>query len=515
MRLVALLSAGLFLATVLLYAPSVRYDYTGYDDFLYVDKEIITRGVTLDGVRWAFTIGQGRHYWHPLAWMSHMLDNQLFGRSPGAHHIVNAVIHALAAVVCFVVFNAMTRNLWAAFVTAALFAWHPLHVGSVAWVSERKDVLSGLAFFATLGVYAWYARRPGIGRYVAVFVATAVALSTKPMLVTLPCVMLLLDVWPLRRETSWSRLALEKLPLLALSAAVCIASYQIQIYDHSLRSAETHPIALRLANAIVSYVRYLYFTVWPVKLSIFYPYRAWSAAQVAGAAVVLIAITAVALWQRRQRPHVLIGWLWFLGTMVPAIGIIQSGSQSMADRYTYLPLVGVFIMIAWSVPWHRPAASIAGGVVLAACCAMSLYQLQFWRNDLALFGRAMAVTENNHLAHGYVGKALAAEKRDTEAMAQYARALELNPSYWEVHYNRGNLLLRNGEVPQAIDAYRRSVEIHPIYPDAWNNLGIALARQGALAEAEQSLIKAAELAPERTDIAANLARVRAMQKSAG
>ena len=514
-KIVALLSAGLFVATVLLYLPSVRYDYTGYDDFLYVDKEIITRGVTLDGARWAFTIGEGRHYWHPLAWMSHMLDAQLFGRSPGAHHIVNAVIHAVAAVACFLVLYAMTANLWAAFVTAALFAWHPLHVGSVAWISERKDVLSGVAFFATLGVYTWYARRPGAGRYIAVFIATAIALSTKPMLVTLPCVMLLLDVWPLRRENSWTRFALEKLPLLALSAAVCVASYQIQIYDHSLRSAETHPIPLRLANAVVSYVRYLYFTLWPVKLSIFYPYRAWSTAQVTGAALVLIAITAVTLWQRRRRPHLLIGWLWFVGMMVPAIGIIQSGSQSMADRYTYLPLVGVFIMIAWSVPWQKRAASVVAAVVLAACIAMSLYQLQFWRNDLTLFGRAMAVTENNHLAHGYVGKALAAQNRDAEAMAQYARALELNPNYWEVHYNLGNLLLRAERTREAIEAYRRSVEVHPIYPDAWNNLGIALAMQKDYAEAERSFAKAAELAPQRADIAANLARVRAMQKSSG
>ena len=508
-RLVALLGAGLFLATVLLYAPAARYDFIGYDDPEYVHKPIVARGVTLEGIRWTVGIGPGRHYWHPLAWMSHMLDVQLFGHDAGAHHLVNAVLHAAAAVACFLVLRAMTGDVWPAALTAALFAWHPLHVGSVAWVSERKDVLSGLAFFATLGVYAWYAKRPGAARYAALLAATAVALSTKPMLVTLPCVMLLLDYWPLARRERWARLALEKLPLLALSAAASIASYQIQIYDHALRSAETHPIAIRAGNALVSYVRYLYLTAVPLKLSIFYPYHAPAAWQVAGAALVLVAITAAAVWQARRRPYVLVGWLWFLGMLVPVIGVIQSGSQSMADRYTYLPLVGVFVMIAWALPYARRWTAVVAAAVLLACCAVSLYQIQFWRNDFTLFGRALAVTEKNHLAHGFVGKALAAQERDDEAFAHYQQALAINPDYWETYYNLGNLFLRNGRVPEAIDAYRRAVEIRPKLADAWNNLGIALASQEKLAEAEQSLLKAAEAAPNRADIAANLARVRA------
>lgn len=507
-RLVAILCAGLFVATVLLYAPTARFGFIGYDDPLYVHKDVIARGVTIEGIRWTLGIGPGRHYWHPLAWVSHMLDVQLFGHHAGAHHLVNVVIHAAAAVVCFLVLRAMTGNVWAAALTAALFAWHPLHVGSVAWVSERKDVLAGLAFFITLGIYAWYARRPGVARYLGLFAATAVALATKPMLVTLPCVMLLLDHWPLARRASWTKLALEKLPLLALSAAASIASYQIQIHDQALRSAETHPMAIRAGNAIVSYVRYLYFTAVPLKLSIFYPYRAWAAWQVAAAAGVLVAITAVVLWQRRSRPYLVVGWLWFLGMLVPVIGIIQSGSQAMADRYTYLPLVGLFIMIAWAVSYTRRTAIVAA-IVLVACGAMTLYQLQFWRNDLALFGRALAVTENNHLAHGYVGKALAAQNRDEEAFAHYQRALAINPHYWEVYYNLGNLLLRAGRTQEAIDAYRRAVEIQPKLADAWNNLGIALATQGNYAEAEQSLINASAVAPGRADIAANLARVRA------
>jgi tetratricopeptide (TPR) repeat protein len=502
-----MLCAGLFFGTVLLYAPTARFELTGYDDFLYVQGKQVQPGLTIDGVRWAFGIGEGRHYFEPLSWISHMAAVQVFGQRPGAHHLVNVVIHAAAAVALLLALVQLTGALWPSATTAALFAWHPLHVGSVAWVAERKDVLSGLGFAITLMTYAWYARRPTVGRYLALFACFAVALMTKPMLVTVPCVLLLLDYWPLKRFHAPGRVIAEKIPLLALSAAACIASVKIQFLDAAIRSGATHPLPLRLGNALVSYVRYLYKTAVPVRLSIFYPYEVWSAWQIAASAGLLIAITVAVILQRCSRPHLLVGWLWFVGMLVPVIGIVQSGSQSMADRYTYLPLIGVFIMVCWSIRWTRESR-IAAGVVLMACCGLSLYQLQFWKNDFTLFSRALEATENNHLAHGYVGKSLADRHDDQEAQEHYQRALEINPQYWETHYNLGNLLLRQGRTQDAIAHYSETVRLQPKFPDALNNLGIAQASQADWAAAEQSFRAAAEAAPDRVDIAQNLARVR-------
>ena len=509
-RLVAFLCAGLFLGTVLLYAPTARYGFIGYDDPLYVDNPRVQDGLTPRNIAWAFALGPDHaSNYHPVTWLSHMLDFTLAGRArPGFHHLHNVVLHAAAAAALLLVLYRATGVPWPAAGVAALFAWHPLHVQSVAWVAERKDVLCGLLFFLTIAAYAEFARRPAASRYALVLLGAAAAMLAKPMLVTLPFVLMLLDFWPLRRDTRSWRLFLDKLPLLGMAVAVSVLTVLAQGAGGAIRSTENLPLSVRLANVPVAYVRYLFKTVWPVDLAVFYPYRTWSPAVVVGAVTLLLLVTVVAVWQRRRRPYVMVGWLVFLGMLVPVIGVVQVGEQSIADRYTYLPLVGVFVMVCYAAPRGKGTGVLAA-VALVACCAATLYQIRFWKDDHALFGRALEVTRDNYIAHGYVGKALAARQEDAAALSHYDRAIAIKPAYAEAHYNRGNLLLRTGRMQDAVDAYRRAVDLRPDFADAWNNLGIALATQANYADAEQSLIKASAEAPQRADIAANLARVRA------
>ena len=498
-RLVALLCAGLFVATVLLYAQTFAFGFIGYDDPLYVDHPRVQNGLTLANARWAFTPGPGRaSNYHPVTWLSHMLDLSLAGRRPGFHHAHNVVLHALAAVALLVALHRMTGDVWRPAVVAALFAWHPLHVQSVAWIAERKDVLSGLFFSLTLLAYAAYARTPTTGRYAVVLTLAALAMLAKPMLVTLPFVLLLLDAWPLRRVatgTSRSRLVLEKLPLLALAVAVSVLTVLAQGQGGAIRTTENVPLAVRLANVPVSYVRYLLKTLWPIDLAVFYPYRVWPAAVVAASTLVLLIITAMAAWPWRRRPYLIVGWLIFLGMLVPVIGLVQVGEQSIADRYTHLPLIGLFVVVCYVVP-PRKSVGVVAAIALLACAAVTVYQVRFWRDDLTLFRRALETTDGNYLAHGYVGKALA-PVHPADAMVHYDRALELKPRYFEVHYNRANLLLAAGRLDDAIAGYRRAVEINPDFPEAWQNLAAAYARKGDFETAREYLKRAANARASR------------------
>ena len=494
----------------------MRYAFVGYDDPLYVENAHARQGLSPGNIRWAFELGPGHAgNFHPLTWLSHMLDFSLAGPRPGFHHAHNVLLHAAAAAALLLALYRATGALWPATVVAALFAWHPLHVQSVAWVAERKDVLSGLFFCLTLLAYVEYARRPSLRRYAIVFLLAAAAMLAKPMVVTLPAVLILLDYWPLgRRGVPWSRQLAEKLPLFAMSIAISVLTVLAQAQSGAIRTTENLPLSLRIANVPVSYARYLLRTAAPKDLAIFYPYVTWSLPIVICATLILLITTAIAIAQRRRRPYLIVGWLIFLGMLVPVIGIVQVGEQSIADRYTYLPLTGVFLMLCWAAPWTRGSALIAG-VALAACFGATLYQLHFWKDDFTLFSRALEVTQDNYIAHGYVGKALAARSTGDApaALAHYDRAIEIKPTYWESHYNRGNLLLRAGRTGDAIEAYRRAVAIHPALADGWNNLGIALAMQGKDAEAEESFAKAAAAAPDRPGFAANLARIRARRAS--
>jgi tetratricopeptide (TPR) repeat protein len=544
--------------TALLYLPSLWHDFTGYDDPLYVEIAAVRRGLTPQGVVWAFKMGPGHAAnWHPVTWLSHMLDSQMFGRRPGPQHAVNVLIHALAAATLLIALWRMSGALWPSTLVALLFAWHPLHVQSVVWIAERKDVLSALFFFLALWAYAEYARERSALRYALVALCMTLGLLAKSMMVTFPFVLMLVDCLPLkwraragedRDDTGrddprrWGRLIVEKIPLIVIAGVVAALTMIAQGEAGAVKGDSLYPLTARVGNAIVSYVRYLAKTVAPIDLAIFYPYRFWAAWQVGICAVVLLAITALCIWQRRRR-FLMVGWLWFLGMLVPVIGLVQVGGQSMADRYTYLPLIGIFIMVAWGAEeWidrstleearlprsgrvaadppsapnepdrrgpsrRRTIASIVAGAVLIALAVDTAIQIHYWRDDLSLFSHALAVTNDNWLAHGYVGKAYALRREDGLAQEHYEAALALNKNYYEVYFNYANLMLRHGQAERAEELYRRAIALKPAFAEAYNNLGALLVSQSRLAEAEAAFAEAVRADPEYADAQCNLGRV--------
>lgn len=456
-------AALLALATLLLYARVAWHPFLHFDDNVYVTENAqVQAGLTLAGARWALTTLHAAN-WHPLTWLSHMLDVQIFGLQPRAHHLVNALLHAANAALLFLALARMTGSFGRSLAVAALFAAHPLHVESVAWVAERKDVLS--TFFGLLAMYEYGRERRRLWLVTLLF---ALSLLAKPMWVTFPFLLLLLDFWPLRRGLR----VREKLPLVALSVGSCAMAVIAQTEGKAVTAL---PVALRLENAIVSYVRYLGKAAWPSPLSIFYPHEgaALPAWEVAACALLLVAVTAAAALRRRERPWLLVGWLWFLGTLVPAIGVVQVGAQAMADRYAYLPLTGIFIMFAWSV--SRPALA---GAALAACCAVTVHQLGYWSSHEALFRHALAVTPDNALAHGVLSEGLLHDGRLEESLRHAERAVALDP---RGSHNWNNLAAVQRELGQwdlAADSLERAVAVDPRYALAWKNLAEASQRLG-------------------------------------
>jgi tetratricopeptide (TPR) repeat protein len=488
-----------------------------------------------------------------------MLDCQLFGPGAGPMHVSSVAMHAAAAVVLFLALRRMTGARWASAAVAALFALHPLRVESVAWISERKDVLSTLLWMMTLLAYARYVERPGARRYALVALAFAAGLLAKPMVVTLPFALLLLDLWPLRRvslsdpsKDAWMRVLLEKAPLLALAAATSLIVYRAQSQAGAVTSFAALPIVARVANALLSYVSYLGMTAWPQGMAAFYPYReVFPPLRVTGAGLVLGAVTVAAAWRIRHEPWLLVGWLWYVGTLVPVIGIIRAGDQAMADRFVYVPQVGLWLMLVWSVATRatseraRSAAAAAAALVLVACIVGTRLQLPYWRDSEALFARALAVTRNNALAHTNYGFAILEHGRTEEALSHFERAVALKPYYakarvnfglglgtlgrsdeaiaeyrealrlapdWAVaHYDLGLELGAVGRLDEAIAEYREALRLDPDYAKAHNNLGLALARQGhaqeALAQYERALALAPELAAVHNNIAVVLETV--------
>jgi len=448
LRIIGLL---LFLITLVVYLPVLHNGFINYDDNQYVtENQMVQRGLTWPGFQWAFTMWHASN-WHPLTWLSHMADCELFRLNPAGHHLVNLLLHAVNSVLVFALWRRwrrLTENLWPAAFIAALFAWHPLHVESVAWVSERKDVLS--TFFALLSLLAYtrharcrvaaggdeisatglpgqfYSSRP----YWLALGFFACSLMSKPMLVTLPFVMLLLDRWPLQRKQRFYRLCLEKWPFVALSAASCVVTIFAQRQE-AMASLVKCPLRLRLENVVMAYVGYLQKTVWPEKLAVFYPLPdaiAWPA--FAGAGLVLILISAIALMAARRQPYLLTGWLWYLGTLVPVIGLVQVGDQALADRYTYFPLIGIFFAATFFIKGaagrlksSNVMLALPAVAVLATCVALTENQLGCWRSSETLFTHALAVTKNNALAHLNLGEAYQEQQRPAEALAQYQEVL--------------------------------------------------------------------------------------------
>jgi len=468
------------------------YSFINFDDDLYVyNNPHVRGGLSKEGVSWAFTTFDATN-WHPLTWISHMADVQLFGLDAGWHHRVNVLFHLANTALLFLVLWRMTGGLWESAIVGALFAVHPLHVESVAWMAERKDVLSTLFWLLTMGAYLGYVRRPSVWRYLPVFVFLALGLMCKPMLVTLPFVLLLLDWWPLGRLSPHvlGRRILEKAPLLALSTASCIITYIAQSQGKAVVSFGIVTVGLRLSNVLMSYAIYLEKTVWPSSLAVFYPHPATIGAgipawKVAGAGLLLAGISFLVLRERQRRPYLAVGWFWYLGTLVPVIGLVQVGGASHADRYTYVPLIGVFLAVAWGVPellpkrrWRQRVLGGSAGAVLAALTVAAYIQVGYWRDNVTLYSRALAVTGRNWVILYNLGLAYEDRGEHSGAIACFLEAVRINPEYALAWYNLGVVSGKLGRDQESLGYYREVLRVDPKHVNAWYNMGLASGKLG-------------------------------------
>ena len=506
----------------IVFGQTLRHEFVNYDDDDYVcDNPRIKNGLTLQGIGWAFTHVHAGN-WHPLTTISHMLDCQLYGLQPWGHHLTNVLLHAAAAIFLFLALRQLTCAGWPSAFVAAVFAIHPLRVESVAWVAERKDVLSGMFFMLTLWAYACYVRsnRPTSGRYLAVVILYALGIMCKPTLVTLPFVLLLLDYWPLRRfalQSPWTKparstsnhdergenpsqgeqlpgrsiqyLLVEKIPFFVLSAASCTATLLAQ----GMTAIPLRELTFgdRVGNALISYVTYLGQMIWPANLSVFYPYPVdgLNTTQALAALIILLIISAAFFRWRNRYAFLWIGWLWFLAMLVPMIGIVQVGVQARADRYTYLAQIGLYLLVTWSAlelfgKWRRGREALIVIAVLigSGLTADSYFETRSWRDGEALWNHALAHTSGNDLAHSNLADALMRKGRLDEAIVQFHKAIEIFPDY-SVHNTLGDALMKNGQLDEAIVQFQKAIELYPGFPVAHANLGNAFLSKGNLADA--------------------------------
>jgi len=506
------LSAAIWVA----FGQTVHYGFINFDDGPYVyENAKVTPGLTRDGLAWAFTHVYAFN-WHPLTWLSHMLDCQLYGLNPGGHHLTNLLLHTVATILFFGVLRQMTGFLWRSALVAAVFAIHPLRVESVAWVAERKDVLSGVFFMLTVGAYVRYARQAwSPARYGLVVLFFVLGLMCKPMLVTLPFVLLLLDHWPLNRLAGGpipKRIIFEKLPLVGLAVASCVITLFAQ--TGAVRSFEQIPLPSRASNALVSYATYLGQMFWPSDLAVLYPFPAmgWPLWQVILAAVLVISISAVTFILRENRPYLLVGWLWYLIMLLPVIGILQVGSQAYADRYTYLPQIGLYLMLAWTAAdicagW-RSSRGMLGSlsvVILAALIYCARLQTSCWLNSETLWTHALACTSDNYIAQNNLGTALFQAGNTEAAIAHYRQALKIRPGYADAHGNLGTALLQAGSLDEAMAECREALKTNPENAEAHNNLGNALLQKGNINDAMAHFQTALQIKPGSVEAHNNLA----------
>lgn len=503
-------------ATWIAYAGVRSSRFVNFDDDVYVTKNRhVEEGLTSRSIAWAFTTTWQAN-WHPLTWLSHMVDVDVYGLDPGGHHTTSLALHVANVVLLFLLFVRMTGALWRPALVAALFALHPLHVESVAWVAERKDVLSTLFFFLTLFAWVRFVERKSAARYALVLALFALGLMAKPMIVTLPFVLLLLDLWPLNRaEASLRERIVEKLPLFAISAASCVVTVVAQRRGGALQNLETYTLAERMANAALAYAAYLGRTFWPDRLAVFYPHQRASLASAAvlGALALLVAVSVVAARVRARRPWVPVGWLWFVGMLVPVIGLVQVGGQARADRYTYVPLIGLFVVLAWGAGEIAARGRAARGATAAACggalialLVATRAQVAVWNGDESLYGRAIAVTTGNWLAHGNLGSALSDEGKLDQAAAHLTEALTIRPEYPEALYNMGLTLVREGKTQASIDYFEHALRLKPDDVSTHNNLAGALAQSGRLDDAIVHLEQARRVDPDDLEVLINLGR---------
>jgi len=505
--------------TLVVFWPVTSCDFLNYDDpdYFTANPHVLS-GLTSANIAWAFTTGY-KSSWQPLTWMSLMLDTELFGKNPAGPHFTNLVFHSVNAAILFLLFWKLTSALWRSAFVAALFALHPLHVESVAWISERKDVLS--TFFALLALlsYAHYAKENCRRVFWFALFFFALGLMAKPMLVTLPFVMLLLDCWPLQRFTihnlrlTASRLASEKIPFFALSAVSCAITFYEQQRSGAVATLVKFSMGERIENAFVSYARYLGKTFWPDPLAIPYPHPGhWELSLVACSVALVFGLSAIAILMAWRFPFVFTGWFWFAGTLVPVIGLVQVGNQAMADRYTYLPLTGIFIIFVWSLNEYcanrrlpKQLAGVSAAIILCATAVQARSQIFYWQNSGTLFRHALAVTKNNFAAYDNLGTYLYRQGQMPEALDCFQKSLEINPDDADTFYNLGNVFIKMGRVDEAINNYRRSLAIDPNNAEALGNLGSALAEKKQFDEAISCFQKALQLNPDSVGTHYNLA----------
>jgi len=505
-----MVAAFLVVAVFVVFGRTLGHDFVNYDDHEYVTENVhVARGLDGDCFQWAFTSRQCSN-WHPITWLSHALDCQLFGLSPWGHHLTNVLLHAATSVLLFMVLRRMTGDFWPSALVAAVFAIHPLRVESVAWIAERKDVLSGLFFVLTLGTYERYVRRRSPAWYSAVVVLFALGLMAKPMLVTLPFVLLLLDYWPLERKDT-KRLLVEKLPLLAMAAASSAATLWAQ--RNAMQTIEHLSLSCRLENATVAYVGYIGQLFYPADLAVFYPHpgRSLPEWKIVASLVVLAAISAGIVSLRRRAPYLAVGWLWFLGMLLPVIGLVQVGAQSMADRYTYLPQIGLCIAMAWAAArlvrerrWNATAVAAVSALVLAILMGRAYEQASYWRDSETLWTHALTCTPPNAIAHCNLGSALVDRGKLQEGIEEYKKALAIDPKSVLAHSNLGMALTDVGQFKEAVEQLDAALSLDPEHADAHYNLGETLRRMGRLSDAIGHLRKSLTLKPDRADARTSL-----------
>jgi len=510
------------LTTLIVYGQVYKYEFVNYDDPKYVaaNRQVVG-GLTLEGIKWAFTAKHASN-WHPLTWLSHMTDCELFGADAGKHHLVNLLFHLANTLLLFIVLYQMTRARWRCVFVAGLFALHPLHTESVAWIAERKDVLSTFFMLLTLWAYVRYTRHKNWRRYLLIMLLFSAGLMAKPMLVTLPFVLLLLDYWPLERF-QWKyqdiktvlRLLFEKLPLFLLTGLSCLITLSAQ--QKVTVSLQGLDIYDRIGSALISYVVYLSKMIWPVKLAVFYPHSRTSVIrQQIAAAVILLVLTIIVICFRRRYRYAVTGWLWYLCTLIPVIGLVQVGLQKYADRYTYIPLIGIFIIIAWagaelskllSLRYRKiiPALSaVTVFLVLAVCTSL---QAGYWRNSTTLYEHALAVTENNHVAHSNLAIVLMEEGKYDRALRHIDSALNIYPAYGQAMANWASVMIQKGRDDLVIERCLRFLQKYPGNCQLHNNLANALRSKGRIDEAVIHYRRALELRENSWQVYYNLALI--------
>lgn len=537
-----LVGAILALMAILVFGQMINHSFINFDDETYVtDNWRVKQGLTQKSIAWALTTGHA-NFWHPLTWLSHMADCQIFGMKAGMHHMTALVFHIASTILLFLLFRWTTGALWNAAAVAALFAIHPLHVESVAWIAERKDILSTFFWMLTMLGYVGYVKHRTAARYLAVLSFFVLGLMAKPMLVTLPCVLLLFDYWPLKRfqHEPPRQLLLEKLPLFLMAIAAGVVAYITQKSGGALGSLEKYPIGVRIDNAIVSYVVYIGKTLWPAHLAIPYPHPGKIPfLNVAAAFAVLTGITVFVSRKTPKYPYLAVGWLWFLVTLAPVIGLIQVGYHAMADRYTYISIVGLFIIVVWGMAdlaakWNFknkiPLFVAASALALTALVAVAWVQTGYWKNSETLFAHSLALNPKNLAAHNNLGTALLERKnikggeehflkalkldpknpithhnlglslyrqgKEEEAIALYIKALRFNPKQIQTHQKLADALLARGDLPGAVQHYNEVLKVQPYDVEARNNIGNALMQQGQFAEAIRHYSEALRMRPE-------------------